>query len=289
VPSPGDLLTRAAWRNLTQPWRMLRNLPTPDMTMRLRGQAEAQNRVSPPQPAPRTRFNAAVSGHRVVDGVSFDLDSIRAMRSLEPGSTVNDVILAIEGGALREYLQDKGELPDDSLTAMCPISVRSEADRTSGGNQVSAMVVPLHTDVSDPQIRLSRVRASTKVAKEMSNAVEARVLTDLSQYIPAATAALAGRMAASMAIANENVPPPYNTVVTNVPGAQEALYMAGAKMVASYGFGMVHDNMGLMNVVSSYCGQLAVTATADREMMPDPAFYAECIQRAHDDLRSRLR
>src|SRR3712207_4047047 len=93
-------------------------------------------------------------------------------------------------------------------------------------------------------------------------------------------------MAATMSIANENVAPPYNTVVTNVPGAQVPLYMAGAKLVASYGFGMVHDNMGLMNVVSSYCGDLTVAATADRDMMPDPAYYAECIQRQHDELQA---
>jgi len=181
----------------------------------------------------------------------------------------------------------KGELPSESLTAMCPISVRAEGD-TSAGNQVSAMVVPLHTDISDPRSRLAAVYASTKAAKELSNAVGARTLTDLSQFVPAATAALAGRLAATQAIANENVPPPYNTVVTNVPGPQVPLYMAGAKMVASYGFGMVHDNMGLMNVVSSYCGDVAVTATADRDMMPDPAFYAECLQNTHDELQAQV-
>jgi diacylglycerol O-acyltransferase / wax synthase len=85
------------------------------------------------------------------------------------------------------------------------------------------------------------------------------------------------------------VAPPYNTVVTNVPGAQQPLYMAGAKMVASYGFGMVHDNMGLMNVVTSYIGHLSVSATADRDMLPDPAFYADCIQRQHDELKGAVK
>jgi WS/DGAT/MGAT family acyltransferase len=225
-----------------------------------------------------------VSAHRVVDGVTFELDAIRALRALCPGSTVNDVVLAIEGGALRAYLQDKRELPAASLTAMCPISLRNPGEAATGGNQVGAMVVPLHTDVADPRRRLAAVHASTTSAKEMQNAVGARTLTDLSQFIPASTAALAGRMAASMEIRYESTPPPYNTVVTNVPGPQQALYMAGARMVASYGFGMVHDNMGLMNVVTSYIGKLAVTATADREMMPDPAFYATCLQASFDEL-----
>jgi len=221
-----------------------------------------------------------------VDGVTFDLDEIRALRSLAPGSTVNDVVLAIEGGALRRYLQDKGELPSESLTAMCPISLRPPGEAAAGGNQVGAMVVPLHTDVADGRRRLVAVYESTKAAKELQNAVGARTLTDLSKFIPAATAALAGRMAATMEIRYENTPPPYNTVVTNVPGPQQALYMAGARMVASYGFGMVHDNMGLMNVVTSYVGQVSITATADREMMPDPAFYAQCIHDSLDELKA---
>ncbi len=71
-----------------------------------------------------------MSAHRVVDAVTFEVDDVRAMRSITPGSTVNDVVLAIVGGARREYLSDKDELPDLSLTAMCPISLRSETDRS---------------------------------------------------------------------------------------------------------------------------------------------------------------
>jgi diacylglycerol O-acyltransferase / wax synthase len=286
-PSPNELLARAGWNAATQPWRFLETWTNVDMADRLRQAAAAQSAAPPPAPVPRTRFNAAISGHRTVDGVTFELDDIRAMRALASGSTVNDVVLAIVGGALREYLSDKKELPELSLTAMCPISLRNDTDRAPG-NQVGAMFIPLHTNVGDARRRLRAVHASTAAAKELQNAVGARTLTDLNQFVPAATAALAGRLAATMSIANENVAPPYNTVVTNVPGAQQPLYMAGARMVASYGFGMVHDNMGLMNVVTSYVGRLSVSATADREMMPDPAFYMDCIQRQHDKLKAAV-
>jgi diacylglycerol O-acyltransferase / wax synthase len=287
VPSDAALLARATWNNTTRPWQAVANLARNGA---VRGLVEVIRRPPPggqrAQSTPSTRFNRKVSAHRVVDGVTFDLDEIRVLRSMAPGSTVNDVVLAIEGGALRHYLQDKGELPSQSLTAMCPISLRPPGETASGGNQVGAMVVPLHTDVPDARSRLSAVHASTTAAKELQNAVGARTLTDLSQFIPAATAALAGRMAATMEIRYESSPPPYNTVVTNVPGPQQPLYMAGAKMVASYGFGMVHDNMGLMNVVTSYVGKVSITATADREMMPDPAFYAQCIHDSLDELKA---
>jgi len=288
VPSAQTLLGRAMWANTTQPWRMVRTIGTAAAANRrvaelARLTGGAAGRL---KPAPRTRFNGPVSGHRSLDGIILDLDDVRAVRSLSPGCTINDVFLTLVGGALRDYLMDKAELPADSLTAMCPIAVRDEGDRSTGGNSVAAMMVELRTDVADATTRLRAVHEGTKVAKELANAIGTRAMTEMSGAIPAALAALAGRLAATLAIANERTSPPYNTVVTNVPGPQFPLYMAGARAVAIYGFGMIHDNMGLMNVVNSYCGKIAVSAAACREMMPDPAFYAACLQRSFDQLRT---
>jgi WS/DGAT/MGAT family acyltransferase len=288
VPSAQTLLARASWSNTIHPWRMIptyANAFAASRRMMALGR-ERRGGARRPGRAPRIRFNAPVSAHRVVDGIMLDLNDVRAIRAVSPGCTVNDVFLALVGGALRAYLQDKAELPSESLTAMCPISVRTESDKSTGGNQVSAMVVALNTDIADAASRLREVHAGTQAAKELTNAVGARTMTDISQVVPAAIAALAGRMTATMAIANERISPPYNTVVTNVPGPQVPLYMDGARAVAMYGFGMVHDNMGLMNVVNSYCGKIAVSATACRDMMPDPAFYAQCLQNSFDQLKA---
>jgi diacylglycerol O-acyltransferase len=286
VPTDFELLGRSAWQNATQPWRVMeafaRSVPAANLGWMsgLSGPAPSAAAV-----VPRTRFNGVVSAHRVADGIAMSLDEIRTLRQMVPGATVNDVIVCIVGGALRYYLHDKDELPAETLTAMCPISTRSESDRGTGGNQVSAMFVPLHTGEADAKARLAAVHESTNDAKEIANAVGAAALTDLNQFVPAATAALAGRMSASMAIDNQAASPPYNTVVTNVPGPQQDLYMAGARAVTIYGLGMVHNNMGLMNAIMSYRGQITITATACRDMMPDPAFYAACLQRSLDDLR----
>jgi diacylglycerol O-acyltransferase len=286
VPADAELLARATWNNIARPVQGVVELVRGGAIGRLAHAVRRPPEGARPVAAPTTRFNNKVSAHRVVDGVTFDLAEIRGMRAMAPGSTVNDVILALEGGALRAYLQDKDELPSTSLTAMCPISLRAPGETATGGNQVGAMVVPLHTDVADGRRRLAAVHASTTSAKELQNAVGARTLTDLTKVIPAAMAGLAGRLAATMEIRYESTPAPYNTVVTNVPGPQQPLYMDGAQLVASYGFGMVHDNMGLMNVVTSYRGEVSVTATADREMMPDPAFYAQCLQDSFDQLKA---
>jgi hypothetical protein len=77
--------------------------------------------------------------------------------------------------------------------------------------------------------------------------------------------------------------PPYNTVVTNIPGPQEPLYMCGAKMVTQYGVGMVHDAMGLMHAIVSYYGDVTISITSDREMMRDPDFYGDCIEASHGE------
>ena len=191
LPSPAELLTRAGWNAAMQPWRMIETFSNTSMPDRLRQATQVPTPPAQQPAAPRTRFNGVVSAHRVVEGVMFELDDLRAMRSLAPGSTVNDVVLTITGGALREYLEDKGELPAETLSAMCPVSVRTEAEQGAGGNQVSAMFVPLHTDIADARTRLAAVYASTKAAKELNNAIGARTLTDLREFVPAATAALA--------------------------------------------------------------------------------------------------
>ena len=90
-------------------------------------------------------------------------------------------------------------------------------------------------------------------------------------------------MSSRLGMANRTSPP-YNTVVTNIPGPRVPLYMAGAQLVVMYGFGMVHDGMGLMHVVNSYLDDLVVSITSDREMMPDPAFYAACLTDSFDAL-----
>ena len=131
-PSPMWLLGRAAVNNGTRPMHFGRVVArtVPGMgrvTTRLR----RQQLQLPPSSAPRTRFNATVSPHRVVDARRFDLGEIRRMKNAVDGATVNDVVLAIVGGGLRAYLQDKAELPNEPMLAMAPISVRSASEKGS--------------------------------------------------------------------------------------------------------------------------------------------------------------
>jgi WS/DGAT/MGAT family acyltransferase len=283
-PDPWSLLMRAGVNNAKRPMHFARVLGRTVPTLGKAQQRMRRNELKPPVVGvPRTRFNGSVSAHRVFDACFLPLADIRAIKSTEPGATVNDAVLTIVGGALRRYLTDKGELPETSLIAMAPISVRSDDQRKAAGNQVTAMLVTLGTDIADPRERLAAVRQSTHEQKEFSTAIGAPQLSGYSEFLPGGLAALAARTASRFEMANRSVPM-INTVVTNVPGPQVPLYSGGARLVRMTGLGPIGDGMGLIHPIVSYCGELCISFTACREMLPDPAFYARCLQESFDEL-----
>ena len=283
-PSNAELVARANFNNVAKPFHALkvaRNI-APGALKFASGIRRGEISLLGARP-PRTRFNGQVSGHRVVESVTFDLNDIKSIRQKIPGATVNDAILAVVGGGLRTYLKAKDELPSDSLVAMAPVSVRSKTEKNTLGNQVSALSIPLGTHVADPLARLHFTHDAAKNSKAMSNAVGARELADASKLAPAMISGISTRLYSRLGLANR-LSPMFNTVVTNVPGPQVPLYMAGAKLVAAHGVGPVMDSMGLFHAVTSYCGEISITVTACREMLPDPAFYKECLEHSFDEL-----
>jgi WS/DGAT/MGAT family acyltransferase len=284
-PNPLELLARASINNALQPFRLAEVLARSVPAMGRLSQGVAQRQFSATKPVPRTRFNGTVTAHRVVEGRSFDLKEVRAIKSSVPQATINDVVLTVCGGALRAYLHAKNELPQESIVAMAPISVRSQDQKGALGNQVAAMNVAIGTHIADPVERLHAVHADAMASKEMTQAVGAKLMTDYSQFIPSTTAALAARLYTNLGMANRTNPV-FNCVITNVPGPQVPLYCAGAKLVAHYGLGPLFDGMGLIFPVLSYCGRITISATSCREMLPDPEFFASCIQSSYDALKA---
>ena len=234
---------------------------------------------------PRTRFNTNVSAHRVFEAVEFPFADIKKIKEALPGVTVNDVALAICGGALRKYLIEKNELPERSLAAMAPINIRTLDQQGTAGNQVAQMTVRVRSDVDDPIERLKAVNEGTSNAKELTNAVGAKTMTDYSQFIPSTLTASAARLYSKLGIANK-IKPSYNCVITNVPGPQIPLYFTGAKMLSTFSLGPPIDGMGLFHGLGTYCGRFTISVSACREMMPDPAFYAQCLESSYSEMLS---
>lgn len=286
-PSVPELLIRTHLNNLRQPWRAAQVLMHSARPMMRLSAGFLRHELHTIGSVPPTRFNGVVSPHRVVEGVSLELDAIRALGKSLEGATVNDAILAIVGGALRRYLRAKNELPTIPLVAMAPISVRSERQGKDLGNRVSAMLVALGTHIDDGAERLEAIRNGTRESKKLTEAIGADALTEYSQLVPAAFAGLAARLYTRMHLANATSPM-FNVVVTNVPGPRQPLYLGGARLVTQYGLGPVFDAMGLIIPVFSYCGKITVSFSACRDMVPDPAFLAECFHASYEELEASV-
>ena len=288
-PTPWDLLARATWNATARPFGFgqlaLRTMPA---FAKLNSEFSSR-RLRPerlPGEAPRTRFNGTVSPHRVVEGRSFDLGEIRRIKSAVEGATVNDVVLAVCGGALARYLRAKGELTERPL-GRHGADLRSLRGREGPRRQPRVGHGGRHRHPTST-IRIARLRNVHQGAvesKALVNAIGARLMTDYSQFIPSATAGLAARLYSQLALANRTRPF-FNTVITNVPGPQMPLYVHGARLVTQYGMGPVGDGIGLIHPVFSYCGRITIAVTACREMMPDPGFYAECLEESYGEMRA---
>ncbi len=287
-PAAIELIMRTHFNNLTQPTRFFETLARSMPGMMKLSAGLSSQKLKPVGVVPRTRFNGKITGHRVTDGRSFAIADVKAIKDAVKGATINDAVLALIGGALRRYLDAKKELPKESMIAMAPVSVRGTEQGGSAGNQVSGMLVALGTHIADPLERLKAVHDAAMNSKAMTAAIGARTMTDYSQFIPSSVAALAARMYTEMGLSDYTTPM-MNCVVTNVPGPQRPLFFAGAQAVKMVGLGPIYDGMALIHPVFSYCGEIAVSFTSCREVLPDPGFYSDCIQASFEELRDAAR
>jgi diacylglycerol O-acyltransferase len=214
---------------------------------------------------PRTTFNGRISSHRRFSFGSLSLDSVKVIKN-ELGITVNDVVVALCTTAVRDWLLERDELPDEPLVAMVPVSVRTEEQRGAFGNRISMMIVPIPTDEPDPRRRLVRTHELLRSAKERHRALPANLLTDATSFIPPAVAARAARTIVEIM---GRTRPPVNLVISNVPGPRAPLYLAGAQLQGNYPVSVVIDGVGLNITVMSYRDKLDFGIVADREQVDD--------------------
>ncbi len=275
-PGTLALLRRSLVNNLTSPMRLARPL------------AQLATRIAPavaslvsdallrPDTMPVTRFNAVVSPHRVFETRRFPLADFRRIRALVPGATVNEAVIAVCAGGLRRYLAHTGELPDASLSAIAPATLRTEAGEAQ--TELVLMRVSLGTHLADPVERLAWLHRQAVASEAAGRAVPARELTDVERHTPAATLALAAKLLGGVATGAGRRAPLAHCTIANVPGPAEPLYLGGARMTYFSAIMPIADGMGLVFAVTSYDDMLIVSPTACREQLPDPAFFAQCVR-----------
>ncbi|MEZ5571836.1 MAG: wax ester/triacylglycerol synthase family O-acyltransferase [Halioglobus sp.] len=285
APSAWQVWSRAYLHNLKRPVKFVGTLSTLVPAIIRAGKLSADQEATPRKPlTAKTRFNALISTNRVTDALIMDLDEVKAIRKALGDVTINDIMVSVVGGGMRKYLQSKNEMPQDSLIAGAPINVRDERNSESSGNQVSIMTISMATDIEDPVERLLSIHQSSQQSKAFSSAIGSSVMMDISEILIPQVLGW-GFRAVTMAAARADAPMPCHVVISNVPGPQFPLYLAGARVALMMGLGPLLDMMGLFHAVLSGAGKIIINFISCREMMPDPQFYRQCLQEAYDELR----
>lgn len=228
--------------------------------------AEGQELAGPtPVTVPRTRFNHPISASRRFSFGSLPLDRVKAIKN-ELGISVNDVVVAICATAMRNFLLERDELPDEPLVAMVPVSVRTQEQIGTFGNRIGVMIAPIPTNVADPRKRLMVAHETLSSAKTRHKAMPASLLQDVTKFIPPAVHARASR--ATLRVMGSRRPP-LNLVISNVPGPPMPLYMAGGKLEAHFPVSVITDGVGLNITCMSYRDHIDFGIVVDREMVDD--------------------
>jgi len=227
-----------------------------------------------PFTAPRTPLNGIISSQRKWNTSILSLDRVKRLKKIM-GTTLNDVILGICSGALRKYLAEKKKLPKQPLVAMVPVSTKGN-NEVDGGNELSAMLVQLATDVDDRIERLETIYDNTIKGKTYQGALGAKSLSNIAEAVPFGLANRAARLYSRFNLAKLHKPV-FNVVITNVPGPQLPIYLNGQKLHSIMGMAPIVDGMGLIITVLSYDGNITISPTSDIKSMPDLDIFSDYI------------
>lgn len=222
-----------------------------------------EQQLTLPFAAPRTLFNVPIGGARSCAVRSWSIDRINQVKKAT-GSTVNDVVLTLSAGALRGYLLSRNALPDKPLIAMVPMSLRDENDGEASGVKVGAMLANLATDIADPLARLQVIRESMRRSKEVYRTLSSTQTMALSALMlsPLALTLLPG--VASL------TSPPFNIVISNVPGPHQPRYWNGARLDANYPMSIPFDGQAVNITLTNNAGNLDFGLVGCRRTVPDP-------------------
>ena len=240
---------------------------------------------TPKSRVPLTVLNPArVSPNRSIDGRFFNLEDFRAIRSTCRGATVNDVALTVIAGGIRYYLEAREDLPDVPLVAGCPIHVGGTMEEPRGRpNLLTIMTPSLHTDIRDPVERLRVTRDDTLGAKMTTATLGKTTLTRIPMNLPAPVAKNLYPLLVTLGVQSKTLL--FNSLISNVAIEHGPLYFSGAKLVKVMGTAPPFDQWGAFHTVVSYGGELSIAFTACRDALPDPGFYAECLEASFDELK----
>ena len=235
--------------------------------------------------APKTPFNATITRERSYAARTISLGDAKAIAKAG-GAKLNDVVMAVCSGALRRYLQEKGQLPDKPLIAGVPISLREPGD-TRQNNQVSGMLCQIATDIADPAERLAAIVGSSSQAKQLAGTFRDAVPQDFA-FVGAPILLQLVMLVYGRSGLADRLPMPMNVTISNVPGPPMPLYCAGAKVTALHPVSIAAHGAALNITVQSYMDALNFGLTADRRAVPDVGRLGDYLVEATDELKKAV-
>ena len=227
-------------------------------------------------PAPETPLNVAIGPHRRIGVVRNELADFKRIKDAL-GGTVNDVVLTIVAGALRRWLHSRGVRTEGlELRGLVPVSIRTEAEKSEGGNRIAAMRGPLPVYIADPVARLRFVRQEMDGLKESKQALGAEVIASVNNFAPPTILAQASRINFSTRL--------FNLIVTNVPGPQFPLYVLGRELQDLFPIAFLPEKHALAVAIMSYNGRLNFALLADYDALPDLDVILEGLVESREEL-----
>ncbi|HZA11185.1 wax ester/triacylglycerol synthase family O-acyltransferase [Mycobacterium sp.] len=256
-PSPGSSLLRS----MTGAVESIAGLAP--STLSLARAALLEQQLTLPFRAPRTMFNVRIGGARRIAAQSWSLDRIRSVKGAAgAGVTVNDVVLAMCAGALRGYLIEQNAMPETPLVAMVPVNLRKDSDGNGGGNMVGTLLCNLGTDIEDAAKRLDVISTSMHENKKV-----------FMELPPAEALALSSVMIGGLFLGLlpgylPSGPPPFNIVISNVPGMREPMYWNGARLDGNYPLSIALEGQALNITMTNNAGNLDFGLVGCRRSVP---------------------
>ena len=278
APGRLSLVGRGLVKSAAAPLRLVRPLARVATHVAPAAAALASEMLLRPQNLPVTRFNSVVSPHRVLETRRFTDAEVEAVRGLVDGASVEHAVLAVCGGALRRYLDAKGELPDGhNLTAL--VAKPEVGEAAAGHGAMHWRHLQLGTDIADAVQRLAAVKAQAQHAPDaVTRVADSPDLAEAGTVAPAPLLSWSRRWAARVAARLGLRAPAANCAITEVPAPAVPLYLCGARMSYFSAILPISDGLGLAFAVTRYDGRLVISPTSCRELMPDPEAFALCLR-----------
>ena len=280
--------SRAYWHNLQRPVQLTSNLTrmVPSMIRSRYGKEAEKPMIEEASGVPETVFNSMPSADRVVGHVSMKTKDVRKLSS-KADCTINDIALAVIGGAMREWMLANDQLPEKSIVAGVPIDTRGMNANHDVGNQFNVAMIKLGTQIESPKYRLQAIRDAANTSKSSSKKMGPKAFKSIIDGVyPAFLQWGAARLIKNGAV--KYMPPIVNTLASNVPGLQAPVYLCGAKLTDYIGLGFLAPTMTLFHVISSTEERINISFVGCPDSLSDPDGYCQALQDSFKALQADI-